>query len=231
VRDVEAPILVLGALPSILWPPNHQMVDAHASWTASDNCPGAQVHLDSVTSSEPDDAPGSGDGNTSEDIQGASPGTDDPDVSLRAERDGGGAGRTYNLAYSASDAAGNVTASSAAIFVPHDRNGVTDPLSLTLIPEGASTLVAWSTVTGATSYSLIRGNIANLKEESQAIDIGPVICLAHGPGTSIVEPEGSMIPPSGQVFFYLVAYDDGMESSCGSPSTSKPRVPLSGSCE
>ena len=231
VRDVEAPILVMGALPSILWPPNHQMIEAHASWTASDNCPGAQVHLDSVTSSEPDDAPGGGDGNTSDDIQGTSTGTADADVSLRAERDGGGAGRTYNLAYSVSDAAGNVTASSAAIFVPHDRNGVTDPLSLTLTPEGASTLVAWSITTGATSYSLIRGNVANLKEESQAIDLGPVICLAQGPGTSIVEPEGSVIPLSGQVFFYLVAYHDGMESSYGSPSTSKPRVPLSGSCE
>jgi hypothetical protein len=231
VRDVEAPSLVVGALPSILWPPNHQMIDAHASWSVSDNCPGAQVHLDSVTSSEPDDAPGGGDGNTSEDIQGASPGTADADVSLRAERDGSGAGRTYNLAYSASDAAGNVTTGSAAIVVPHDRNGVTDPLSLTLMPSGASTLVAWNTVSGASSYSLIRGNAASLKEDSQAIDLGPVICLAYGPGTSIVEPEGSTIPLPGQVFFYLVAYQDGMGSSYGSPSASKPRIPLSGSCE
>jgi hypothetical protein len=231
VRDVEAPALVVGALPSILWPPNHQMIDAHASWSVSDNCPGVQVHLDSVTSSEPDDAPGGGDGNTSEDIQGASPGTADADVSLRAEREGGGAGRTYNLAYSASDAAGNVTTGTAALFVPHDQNGVTDPLSLTLMPAGASTLLAWNTVSGATSYSLIRGNAANLKEGSQAIDLGPVTCVAHGPGTSIAEPEGSTIPLPGQVFFYLVAYHDGMESSYGSPTASKPRVPLSGSCE
>jgi hypothetical protein len=231
VRDVEAPVLTVDALPSILWPPNHRMIDAHASWFSSDNCPGAQVHLVSVTSSEPDDAPGSGDGNTSGDIQGASPGLADADVSFRAEREAEGAGRTYSLAYSASDAAGNVTSSSAAVFVPHDRSGVIDPLSLTLMPEEASTLVTWSTVTGSTSYSLIRGNTVSLKEEAQSIDLGPVTCLVHGPGTSFMEPEDSAVPLPGQVFFYLVAYHDGLESSYGSPSASKPRVPLSGSCE
>jgi len=102
---------------------------------------------------------------------------------------------------------------------------------LTLMPAGASTLLAWSTVSGATSYSLIRGNVANLKNASQAIDLGPVTCVAHGPGTSIAEPEGSTILLPGQVFFYLVAYHDGMESSYGSPTASKPRVPLSGNCE
>src|SRR4029450_12087941 len=104
-------------------------------------------------------------------------------------------------------------ASSAAVFVPHDRSGVIDPLSLTLMPEGASTLVAWSTVTGATTYSLIRGNAASLKEDAQPLAPAPVACLVHGPGPSIMEPEGSAIPLPGQVFFYLVAYHDGLESS------------------
>ena len=40
---------------------------------------------------------------------------------LRAERTGGGSGRTYTLTIKTRDAAGNVTTGTATVFVPHDR--------------------------------------------------------------------------------------------------------------
>jgi hypothetical protein len=40
---------------------------------------------------------------------------------VRASRSGGGAGRTYTLTIETSDAAGNVSLSTARVFVPHDQ--------------------------------------------------------------------------------------------------------------
>jgi hypothetical protein len=77
--------------------------------------------LQSVASSEPDDAPGGGDGATTGDVQGADVGTADVDVLLRAERDGRGPGRTYSARYRATDASGNVGTGVGTVAVPHDR--------------------------------------------------------------------------------------------------------------
>jgi hypothetical protein len=48
-------------------------------------------------------------------------GTDDREFSLRAERTGGGSGRTYKITYSATDASGNKTTATATVVVPHDQ--------------------------------------------------------------------------------------------------------------
>jgi hypothetical protein len=40
---------------------------------------------------------------------------------IRAERDGTGSGRIYELIYSATDASGNATPASAVVTVPHDE--------------------------------------------------------------------------------------------------------------
>ena len=74
--------------------------------------------LASVTSNEPDDAPGKGDGNTTGDIQGFDVGTSDTAGFLRAERDGTGSGRVYTLTYVARANGGTCT---ATVTVPHDR--------------------------------------------------------------------------------------------------------------
>jgi hypothetical protein len=76
------------------------------------------VVLASVSSDEPDDGRDSGDGNLPRDIQGADPGQADFDVLLRAERGGGGRGRTYTLLYAARDASGNDARASATVRVP-----------------------------------------------------------------------------------------------------------------
>jgi len=49
-------------------------------------------------------ANGIGDGDTPSDIAGAAFGTDDRSFQLRAERQGGGAGRVCTITYSATDA-------------------------------------------------------------------------------------------------------------------------------
>ncbi len=119
VRDTIPPSLTLRLSPTTLWPPNHRLVPVQAVWQVSDVCdPAANAVLASVTSSEPDDAPGSGD--TTGDIQDAALGTADSMVLLRAERSGGGPGRVYTLTYSARDASGNMTSALGVVTVPHD---------------------------------------------------------------------------------------------------------------
>ena len=56
-----APSLEVSASPSELWPPNHKYRVVTATVTATDSVdPAPDVTLLSATSSEPDDAPGSG---------------------------------------------------------------------------------------------------------------------------------------------------------------------------
>jgi Tol biopolymer transport system component len=120
VRDTAPPTISVSVDPSVLWPPNHKMVPVHATVTATDLCGAASVVLAAVTSSEPDDSPGEGDGHTVNDIQGADIGRADYDLLLRAERSGNHTGRVYAIVYTATDAAGNFSSARATVLVPHD---------------------------------------------------------------------------------------------------------------
>src|SRR5262249_49463141 len=101
VTDTTPPTLTVSVSPSLLWPPTHRMVDITARITAADVCSTPTVMLVSVTSNEPDDAAGGGDGTTLQDIQGAAIGTADTSLALRAERAEKGSGRVYTLIYAA----------------------------------------------------------------------------------------------------------------------------------
>ncbi|NOQ33611.1 MAG: HYR domain-containing protein [Methanosarcinales archaeon] len=121
VVDTTPPDISVTVSPDTLWPPNHKMVDIVATVTVSDICDAAPVVvLTSVTSDEPDDAKGNGDGKTVDDIQ-AEIGTEDYEFQLRAERAGKGDGRTYTITYTVTDASGNSADASATVVVPHDR--------------------------------------------------------------------------------------------------------------
>ena len=61
--------------------------------------PTPEVELVSATSNEPDNAPGGGDGNTTNDIVVV----DDDTFQVRAERDENGSGRVYTITYEATD--------------------------------------------------------------------------------------------------------------------------------
>jgi hypothetical protein len=119
VRDTTAPTLTLAVDPNVLWPPNHRLVPVRVGWQVSDRCdPSAPVRLVSVSSSEPDDAPGDGDGSTTGDMAGAEAGTPDTGILLRAERSGTGNGRVYRIAFTASDYEGS-TSGVVVVTVPH----------------------------------------------------------------------------------------------------------------
>ncbi len=231
VVDTTSPTLAVSLSPTTLWPPNHRMVKVTADVTAADACGESSVQLASVTSSDPDDAPGVGDGSTVNDIQDASPGTADFDLQLRAERAGEGNGRLYSLVYRATDGSGNVAERTALLLVPHDQAGVTEPVQISLRQDGAGTVVDWNSVAGALYYDVIRGRLSDIREGASEIKLGGVTCVEAGSlDTSNTGMEDSELPKPGEIFFYLVQFSDGWTSSYGEPSAGKPRVVGSGGC-
>jgi hypothetical protein len=115
-----APVISVVLDKTELSPPNHKMVPIEATITHSDG-PSAisSFELVSITSNEEDN--GSGDGNTSNDIQDADFGTADTSFSLRAERSGSGNGRIYTVIYSVVDHEGYTTTVSAEVKVPKGK--------------------------------------------------------------------------------------------------------------
>lgn len=116
--DATPPTLTVSVSPTVLVPPNHKYRTVQATVTASDDeDPSIAVVLVSVTSNEPDDAPGPADGKTINDIVVV----DDDTFLLRAERSELGTGRIYTITYSVTDACGNQTTKSATVTVPVRR--------------------------------------------------------------------------------------------------------------
>ena len=116
--DEIAPTLEVSLRPNRLWPPNHRYVTVEATADADDDFdPTPAVTLVSVTSNEPDNAAGGGDGNTTGDIVIL----DQDSFRLRAERDETGSGRVYTVTYRAADACDNTTTESATVTVPIRR--------------------------------------------------------------------------------------------------------------
>jgi hypothetical protein len=218
--------------PVLLWPPNHRMVPVSASVTANDTCGAASITLASVTSTEADDAAGSGDGSTVNDVQGADLGGPDFDLDLRAERAGAGGGRVYSVVYRATDSSGNAAETTSMAVVPHDQSGITEPLNLTVREGSAGTHIDWSPVSGALYYNVIRGRLSELAETASTIELGDVRCIESASlDSSTSGREDSEPLQPGEGYFYLVEYNDGWKSSYGEPSTTKPRVVRSGWCQ
>ena len=112
-----APVITGAAAdPSVLWPPNHRMVNVTVSYDVTDNCslPPGSCTLD-VSSNEP--VFGHGSGHTSPDWIVL----DDHHVLLRAERQGNGNGRIYTTTITCSDSGGNSSNDQVQVLVPHDR--------------------------------------------------------------------------------------------------------------
>jgi hypothetical protein len=235
VVDTLPPTLSVYADPSSLWPPNHEMMPVHVSLSAQDRCDLAvRVTLVSVTSSEPDDAPGGSDGATTGDIQGAVPGTADTDLSLRAERDGHGSGRVYTLTYRATDAAGHQTPGLATVTVPHDQGHGPEPLLMQLAPAGAGATtvqIVWPTVGDALGYNVTAGDLSSVRLENGVLNLGAVRVLARGTtATSVTETDPVASPTAGRAFFYLVEQVTAQGPvGYGTESAPWPRVPAS--CE
>ncbi|MHB8103680.1 MAG: PKD domain-containing protein [Methanosarcina sp.] len=124
VKDTTAPTITTSGKPVVLWPPNHKYHTVSISDFVSsvkDICDASvgvdKIVITSVSSDEPEEALGEGDGNTTEDIVIKSPQT----IDLRAERQGDGNGRVYTINYKVTDASGNTATGSSQVWVPHDQ--------------------------------------------------------------------------------------------------------------
>ena len=109
VRDTTPPAIAsVSTTPSVVWPPDKRMVPVAIVVSATDAVSVPACRLTGITGD---------DGSTSADRQI----TGGLTALVRADRTGGGAGRTYTLAFTCTDAAGNASGSAATVVVPHDR--------------------------------------------------------------------------------------------------------------
>lgn len=125
VVDPAPPSIAASVSPNALWPPSHQMVDVRARVvvTGGTCSPAPAFVLESIESSEPDDAEGAGDGHTVGDVRDAGTGTADLAFALRAERAGGGPGRVYTVTYAIADGPAAGTKATVVVTVAHDAPG------------------------------------------------------------------------------------------------------------
>jgi len=115
VVDTTPLEFALSVSPTMLWPPNHKMVEITPSWAVSDKCDASpEVSLVSISINESNTK---GSGRTDDDIQIG----DDGSIYLRAERSGTASDRIYTITYRAVDECGNTTVRSATVTVPHDQ--------------------------------------------------------------------------------------------------------------
>lgn len=118
VTDQTAPALsALLATPSVLWPPNHRLVDTALGYSVQDNCTAPTSIQCDVGTTSSEAVNGTGDGDTAPDWVVVGP----KQVKLRAERSGNGPGRTYTITATCRDAAGLASSGSTTVTVPHSR--------------------------------------------------------------------------------------------------------------
>lgn len=230
VVDTRPPVLSIAGVPPTLWPPNHRLVAIGPVVLAADVCdPSPIVSPASADSSEAADAPGDEDGRTLIDVVEPAPGGPADSVGLRAERSAAGFGRSYQLAWSASDRSGNATVRMAAVQVPIDEGSGSEPLLLAVDGDAASARISWSAVPGATSYDLIAGDLAALSLDGDTLRLGAVRVPARGIATAGLAFDETA-PSAGAAFFYLVQYrDDRGASGFGTESAFWPAEPTT--CE
>ena len=121
VQDTTKPTIKQLGETKVLWPANHkyQTVSISDLVSITDICDAGvaqRAKILSVSSDEPEDANGNGDGNTLADIVIK----DDKTVDLRAEREGTGNGRVYTISFEVTDASGNTQPGSSQVWIPHD---------------------------------------------------------------------------------------------------------------
>lgn len=100
-----------------LFPPNGKFEEIDIEGVVDPDGDDVTITIDSIQQDEPVDL--SGDGSTCPDAGGV--GT--PTAMLRAERAGGGDGRVYVIAFTASDGRGGTASGSVTVCVPHDMSG------------------------------------------------------------------------------------------------------------
>lgn len=109
--------------PSILWPPNHKLVDVYIAGSALDIC---DIDPDIDVSVEVTDSGGGNSGPKHEpDYEIVSATADGGNIAivvlLRAERSGKGTGRSYSITAEVTDDSGNSNSDTVEVFAPHSK--------------------------------------------------------------------------------------------------------------
>ena len=125
VVDTTPPDITVNSSPTVIWSPNHQyrtVALADLDIVVDDACDQTvtpeNISIVKVTSDEPENANGNGDGNTLNDII---IGETCDMVELRAERAASGNGRVYTLHLELMDAGGNIGTATHEVHVPRDQ--------------------------------------------------------------------------------------------------------------
>jgi|GEM_PF-2105529 len=126
VVDTTPPVITPLQTDHVLWPPNHKyhtITIADCVESVSDICDVSvtisDIVIERVSSDEPEDVRGNGDGKTMDDIVIVN----SQKVELRAERQGKGNGRVYTIHFQVTDASGNTQTGFCKVCVPHDKSG------------------------------------------------------------------------------------------------------------
>jgi hypothetical protein len=101
--------------PGTIAPPNHRLVPVSLSGASDPDGDPVTITITGVTQDEPTN--GTAD---------AVPGSRAGELSVRAERDGGGDGRVYRIAFTVSDGRGGTCSGTRTVEVPHGGGGAVD---------------------------------------------------------------------------------------------------------
>jgi len=131
VVDTEPPAINASVGTSLLWPPQHELLNVGFTFSATDNSPGTITTSLAVFSNEDDVTTAGGD--ESPDAKSIAVGT----LRLRAERDATGNGRVYLIRVTATDAASNTSHQCVAVVVPKSQS-VADVATVNAMAQAAT---------------------------------------------------------------------------------------------
>lgn len=104
------------ANPSVIWPPDHKMIDITVNYDVTDDFTAASDIVSSVEVSSNEPVNTTGDGNTEPDIEIV----DTHHSRLRARRSGTGNGRIYTITIICQDSAQRSSTRTTTVVVPKD---------------------------------------------------------------------------------------------------------------
>jgi hypothetical protein len=109
---------------------------------------------------------------------------------------------------------------------------LSDRTSLKLRRDPGGSVASWSPVLGATSYDLVRGDVAQLGESAAGVALGAVTCLLDDAAEpDLLGREDAAVPPAGGAFFYLVRPNGAPgPGEYGGSSRHRDRRPAAGDC-